>query len=76
MKMYGGMDVFLTSAALVGGEWSTSLIGRFSSGERAHGTLWLGGWVCPRASLGAVEKRKIFTLPRLELRPLSRPACS
>jgi hypothetical protein len=70
MKMYGGVDVFLTSAALVGGEWSASLIGRFTPGERAPGTHWIGGWVCPRASLGAMEKRKIFTLPGLELLPL------
>jgi hypothetical protein len=30
--------------------------------------------VGPRASLYDVEKRKFLTLPRLELRPLGRPA--
>jgi hypothetical protein len=41
MKAYGGVDVyihvFLTSA-LVGGEWSASRHGRFTSGERTPGT--------------------------------------
>jgi hypothetical protein len=32
--------------------------------------------VDPRASLDDVEKRKFLTLPGLELRPLSCPACS
>jgi hypothetical protein len=57
---YGGVDVwihiFLTSA-LVGGEWSASHPGRFTSGERALGTLLIGGWVDPGAGLDDVEKR-------------------
>jgi hypothetical protein len=32
--------------------------------------------VGPRAGLDDVEKRKIFTLPGFELRPLGRPARS
>jgi hypothetical protein len=32
--------------------------------------------VDPRAGLGDLEKRKFFTLPGLELRPLGRPARS
>jgi hypothetical protein len=72
-----GMDVyiyiFLTSA-LVGGEWSTSRPGRFTSGKRAPGTHWIGGWVDLRAALDDLEKRKFLTLPGLELRPLGRPA--
>jgi hypothetical protein len=60
MKAYGGVDVeiqiFLTSA-LVRGEWSTSRPGRFTPGERAPGTHWIGGWVDHRASLQEVEKR-------------------
>jgi hypothetical protein len=68
MKTYGGVDVeintFLTSA-LVGGEWSASLPGRF-----APGTHWIGSLVDPGAGLDDVEK----TLPRLELRSLGRPA--
>jgi hypothetical protein len=63
MKTYGGVDiliyVFLPSA-LDGGEWSASRPGRFTAGERAPGTHWIGGWVGPRAGLNDVEKRKIF----------------
>jgi hypothetical protein len=79
MKAYGGVNVyihiFLTSA-LVGGEWSASCSGRFAPGERAPDPQWIGGWVCPKAGLDDVEKRKFFTLLGLELRPLSRPARS
>jgi hypothetical protein len=50
MKAYWGVDVeihiFLTSA-LVGGEWSASRPGRFTPGERAPGTHWIGGWMTP-----------------------------
>jgi hypothetical protein len=77
MMAYGGVDVyshiFLTSA-LVGGEWSASRPVRFTPGERAPGTHWIGGWVGPRAGLDDVEKRKFLTVPGLELRPLSRLA--
>jgi hypothetical protein len=77
MKTYGGVDVwihiFLTSA-LAGGEWSASRLYRFTLGERAPGTHWIGGWVDPRAGLDDMEKRKILPLPGLELRPLGRPA--
>jgi hypothetical protein len=52
MKAYRGVDVqthvFLTSA-LVGDEWSASRLGRFTGGERAHGTHSIGGWVDPKA---------------------------
>jgi hypothetical protein len=45
MKTYGRVDayihVFLTSA-LVGGVWSASRPGRFTSGERAPYILWIG----------------------------------
>jgi hypothetical protein len=75
MKAYGGVDVqinlFLTSA-LAGGEWSASRSGRFTPGERASGTHWIGGWVDPGAGLDDVEKRKFLTLPGLELRPFGR----
>jgi hypothetical protein len=56
-------------SALEGGEWSASRPGRFTPG-----THWIPGWVNPRAGLDAVKKRKFFTLPGLELRPLARPA--
>jgi hypothetical protein len=77
MKTYVGMDVgihiFLTSA-IVGGECSASHPGRFTPGERAPGTHWIGGWVGPRADLDDAEKRKFLTLPGLELRPLDLSA--
>jgi hypothetical protein len=56
------------TSALDGGEWSASRPGRFISRERASGTHWIGGWVCPRAGLDAVVKRKIPS-PRLESNP-------
>jgi hypothetical protein len=74
MKAYGRVDlyghIFLT-LALVEGEWPASRPGRFTPG-----THLIGGWVSLRAGLDAVEKRKFFTLPGLELRPLGRPARS
>jgi hypothetical protein len=41
---------FLTSE-LNGGEWSILRPGRFTLGERASGTHWIGGWVGPRVGL-------------------------
>jgi hypothetical protein len=67
--------IFLTSALAVG-EWSASRPGRFTLGERAPGTHWIGGWVDPRAGLDNVKNRKFLILPGLELRPLDRPARS
>jgi hypothetical protein len=64
---------FLTST-LAGGEWSASRPYRFTPGERALGTQWIGGWVDPRAGLDDVENRKFLILPGLELRTLGRPA--
>jgi hypothetical protein len=68
MKTYGGsVEVYLHSfltLALDGGEWSASRPGRFTPGEKAPGTRWIGGWVGPRASLDAVaKKKKIPSLP-------------
>jgi hypothetical protein len=42
-------------------------------GERARGTLWIGGWVGSKAGLDAVEKRKILSCR--ESNP-GRPVCS
>jgi hypothetical protein len=42
---------------------------RFTPGDRASGTHWVGGWVDLRAGLDDLEKRKFLTLPGLELRP-------
>jgi hypothetical protein len=53
MKEYGGVDVqihiFLT-LVLAAGEWSVSRPGRFTPGEGAPGTHWIGGEVDPKAS--------------------------
>jgi hypothetical protein len=60
MKLHGGVDVqthvFLTSA-LVAGKWSASRPSRFTPGERAPGTHWIGRWVGPRAGLDDVKKK-------------------
>jgi hypothetical protein len=69
------IHTFFTSA-LIGGQWSASRPCRFTSGERAPGTQWIGGLVDPRAGVDDVEKKKFLTLPGLELRPLDRPARS
>jgi hypothetical protein len=68
------MQIFITSA-LFGGEWLTSLPGRFTSGDRAPGTHWTGGCVGPRVSLYDVEKITFLTVPGFELRLLGRPVC-
>jgi hypothetical protein len=49
----------IVTSALDGGACSASRPGRFTRGERAPGTHWIGGWVDHRASLDATEKRKI-----------------
>jgi hypothetical protein len=67
--------MFLTSA-LVRGEGSSSRPGRFTPGERAPSTHWIGGWVDLRVGLDDLEKTKFLTLPGLELRPLGRTARS
>jgi hypothetical protein len=51
------------------GEWSASDFCRFTPGERAIITHWIGGWVGPRAGLDAVEKTKISPLPESNLDP-------
>jgi hypothetical protein len=39
----------------------------FTSGHRAPGTHWIGGWMDPRAGLDAVEKG-LLPLPGIEPR--------
>jgi len=39
-------------------EWSPSRNGKFTHGERAPGTQWIDGWVCPRTGLDAVARRE------------------
>jgi hypothetical protein len=62
--------------ALSGGEWSASRLGRFTPGERAPGTHWMGSWVDPRAGLDDVENRKFLILSGIELRHFGRPVRS
>jgi hypothetical protein len=53
----GGITQSFLSSALDGGESSASRPGRFTPGDRARGTLWIGGWMGPRTRLDYVEKR-------------------
>jgi hypothetical protein len=46
------------------------------TGKEPPGTLWIGGWVDPRAGLDDMEKWKFLTLLGLELQPLISPARS
>jgi hypothetical protein len=76
MKTYGIVDVyihvFLTSA-LVGGEWSALRPGRFTPGEGAPGTHWVGGWVGPRTGLDDLLKILDPTGTRTPTHPSSTP---
>jgi hypothetical protein len=75
MKSYGEVNVqihILLTSAPVEGEWPASRPCRFTPGERAPGTHWIGGWVDLRVGLDDVEKRKFLTLPGLDFRPLGR----
>jgi hypothetical protein len=69
VKVQGQLYILLD-----GGEWSTSRPGRFTPGKRNPGIRCIGGWVGPKASLEAVEKRKILS-PSRELNP-GRPSYS
>jgi hypothetical protein len=78
MKVYGSgrIDHIFSTSALAGGEWSTLCPSRFTPGERARDTHWIGGWVDLRAGPDNLENRKFLTIRGLELRPLGRPARS
>jgi hypothetical protein len=69
------IQIFLNSA-LVETECSATRPGRFTPGERAPSTHWMGGWLGLRTGLDDVEKRKFLTLLGLELQHLGRPARS
>jgi hypothetical protein len=70
----GYIDPILLTSAQAKGEWSVSLLCRFSLGEMASGTRLIGGWVNPRSSLDDMQKWNFLPPPELELRPLGRPA--
>jgi hypothetical protein len=53
---------------LVGGEWSASRSCRFTPGERAPVTHWIGGSVDPRAGLDDVDLNTYVTSNFLELK--------
>jgi hypothetical protein len=60
------------ASSLDGGEWSASRFDCFTSGERAPGIHWVGGWVGPSSGLDAVDEGKIsYLLPGMESRPSS-----
>jgi hypothetical protein len=59
----GGITPPFLTSELDGGEWSASHPGRFTSGEIAPGTHWIGGWMGPRDGLDAVEKTEVVPLP-------------
>jgi hypothetical protein len=52
--VYIQIHVFLTSALV--GESSASRPGRFTPGEAAPDTHWIGSWLGPRTGLDDVEK--------------------
>jgi len=63
----------LLTSTLDGIEWSASRPGRFTPAERASVTRRAGGWVDPRAGLGAVAMRETTgirfpSLPGIESR--------
>jgi hypothetical protein len=57
----------LFSSVQVGGGWSASHPGHFTTGKRGLGTRCIEDWMGPRAGLDDVENRKFLTLPGLEL---------
>jgi hypothetical protein len=69
-------STFVLSSAVAVGEWSASRPGLFTTGERAPGTHWIGGWVDPRTGPDDLEKRKFWPYRDSNTRPLSRPARS
>ena len=65
------------NSALDGGEWSASLPGRRTPGERSSGTHWIRRWLDPRAGLDVSLKKKLSSRCRgSELRFLGYPASS
>jgi hypothetical protein len=55
----GGIAPPFLISALDGGQWSVSRPGRFTAGQIAPGTHWIGGWMGSRTGLDAVEKKSL-----------------
>jgi hypothetical protein len=63
--------------ALDGSEWSVSRPDRFTPGERAPGTRWIGGWVGPQRRSGrGGEEKNSQPPPGIERWNPDRPARS
>jgi hypothetical protein len=77
-KAYGGSGCIDSRFLDLGTSWkwvvSFTLLPLYP--EVNSGNRWIRGWVEPRADMNCIEKWKFLTLPRLELRPLGRPARS
>jgi hypothetical protein len=69
MKTHGGVELTILTSSLDEGEWSASRPGRFTPGERAPSTHWIGGRM-GRSGLCGVETN-ILTVPGIEPRPSS-----
>jgi hypothetical protein len=70
----GGVDVYVDTYFLdLGTSWrwvvNFTPLPLYRRGK-PPGTHWIGGWLGLRTDLEDAEKRKYFTLPGLELRPL------
>jgi hypothetical protein len=52
-------------------ECSASHPGRFTVDQISPSTHWMGGWVDPRDSKDAMDKRKIMIVPGIEPQPSS-----
>jgi hypothetical protein len=62
MKTYWGSGDIVPRILNLGTKWNcmvSFMPVRFTTGDRAPVTHWIGGWVGPRAGLDAVDNRKI-----------------
>jgi hypothetical protein len=67
----GGIAPHLLTSALHEGEWSASRPGRFTSGERAPGSHWIGGKLAPE-QLWREEKSCPTGKRNLAVEPVAR----
>jgi hypothetical protein len=71
MKTYGGADVSSTILNLSSG-WRSLVsftLWQLYPWRKSPGTLWLGGWMSPRARLDSTEKGRMSLLPGIEPQP-------